>query len=69
MSVYPVVLLVFGIVLTYLWLIRHFWLRHIFREQHKPAAHTRNVMLDGGLAICIRRCILIRPSPPIQPSK
>jgi len=48
MGAYAVILLVFGIVLTYLWLIHHFWLRHVFREDHKPTAQTRIVILGGG---------------------
>ena len=48
MSAYAIVPLVFGIVLSYLWLIHHFWLRHVFREDHKPAVRTRIVILGGG---------------------
>ena len=40
-SVYFVASLVFGIVLCYLWLIHHFWLRHVFKEDHQPSVHTR----------------------------
>ena len=32
MSAYAVIPLVFGIVLSYLWLIHHFWLRDVFRK-------------------------------------
>jgi len=31
-SAYFVPPLVFGIVLSYLWLIHHLWLRHVFKE-------------------------------------
>jgi hypothetical protein len=48
MSAYFVTLLVFGIVLTYIWLIHRFWLRDVFREDHKPAVRTRIVILGGG---------------------
>ena len=48
MSAYAIVPLVFGIVLSYLWLIHHFWLRRVFREDHKPAVRTRIVILGGG---------------------
>jgi NADH dehydrogenase len=48
MSAYAVIPLVFGIVLSYLWLIHHFWLRHVFREDHKPTVGTRIVILGGG---------------------
>src|SRR5436190_4505913 len=48
MSAYFVTLLVFGIVPTYLWLIHRFWLRDVFREDHKPAVRTRIVILGGG---------------------
>ena len=48
MSSYAIILLVFGIVLSYLWLIHHFWLRHVFNQDHKPAVRTRIVILGGG---------------------
>jgi hypothetical protein len=35
-------------VLSYLWLIHHVWLRHVFTEERKPAVHTKVVMLGGG---------------------
>ena len=35
-SAYVVVPLVFGIVLSYLWLIHRFWLRSVFSEDRKP---------------------------------
>src|SRR5882724_6315408 len=47
-SAYFVAPLVFGIVLSYLWLIHYFWLRHVFNEDHRPAFHTRIVILGGG---------------------
>ncbi len=47
-TAYVITPLVFGIVLAYLWLIHHFWLRHVFTEDHKPAVHTRIVILGGG---------------------
>ena len=39
-SEYVVIPLVFGIVLSYLWLIRRLWLRSVFREYHEPAVET-----------------------------
>lgn len=48
MSAYAVIPLVLGIVFSYLWLIHHFWLRHVFREDHEPAVRTRIVILGGG---------------------
>jgi hypothetical protein len=48
MSAYFVTLLVFGIVLTYIWLIHRFWLHDVFREDHKPAVRTRIAILGGG---------------------
>jgi NADH:ubiquinone reductase (H+-translocating) len=48
MSAYFVIPLVFGIVLSYLWIIHRFWLRHVFREDHKPTVQTRIVILGGG---------------------
>ena len=35
MSSYAIILLVFGIVLSYLWLIHHFWLRHVFNQDQQ----------------------------------
>jgi len=32
LGAYFVTLLVLGMVLSYLWLIHHFWLRHVFKE-------------------------------------
>jgi hypothetical protein len=46
MSAYFVTLLVLGIVLTYIWLIHHFWLHDVFREDHKPA--VRDVFQTGS---------------------
>ena len=46
MSAYFVTLLVLGIVLTYIWLIHRFWLRDVFREDHKPA--VRDVFQTGS---------------------
>ena len=47
-SAYVITLFLFGMVLSYLWLIHHFWLRHVFTEDRKPAVHTRIVILGGG---------------------
>src|SRR5262249_9022443 len=47
-NAYVVVLLVFGLVLSYLWVIHHFWLRHVFKEDQKPTVQTRIVILGGG---------------------
>src|SRR6266404_5512989 len=47
-SAYVITPLVVGMVLSYLWLIDNFWLRHVFTEDHKPAVHTRIVILGGG---------------------
>ena len=47
-SAYLVVVSVFGLVLSYLWLIHHFWLRHVFNEDQKPTVQTRIVILGGG---------------------
>jgi len=38
---YLVIPLVFGIVLSYLWLIHRLWLRSVFREDEKPAVDTK----------------------------
>ena len=40
-SAYLVIPLVFGIVLSYLWLIHRFWLRSVFSEDHKPTVATK----------------------------
>jgi hypothetical protein len=40
-SAYVVVPLVFGIVLSYLWLIHRFWLRGVFSENRKPTVATK----------------------------
>jgi len=40
-NAYLVVPLVFGIVLSYLWLIHRLWLRNVFREDHKPTVDTK----------------------------
>jgi hypothetical protein len=37
-SLYVIPPLVFGMVLFNLWLIHHFWLRHVFKEDNKPMA-------------------------------
>ena len=47
-SAYVITLLVFGMVLSYLWLIHHFWLRHVFTKDDKPAVHAKIVILGGG---------------------
>ena len=47
-SAYAVIPLVFGLVLSYLGLIHRFWLRDVFREDHKRAVRTRIVILGGG---------------------
>jgi hypothetical protein len=38
--------LVFGIVLSYLWLIHRLWLRSVFSEDHKPTVDTK---IAGGV--------------------
>ena len=40
-TAYLVVPLVFGIALSYLWLIHRLWLRVVFREDHKPTVETK----------------------------
>ncbi len=40
-SPYFVVMMVFGIVLSYLWLIHHLCLHSVFREDHKPIVDTK----------------------------
>ena len=40
-NAYLVIPLVFGIVLSYLWLIHRFWLRSVFREDPKPMVATK----------------------------
>ena len=40
-NAYLVVPLVFGIVLSYLWLIHRLWLRNVFRENLKPTVNTK----------------------------
>ena len=40
-TAYVVVPLVFGIVLSYLWLIHRLWLRNVFSEGHKPTVETK----------------------------
>ena len=40
-NAYLVIPLVFGIVLSYLWLIHRLWLRSVFREDHKPTVDTK----------------------------
>jgi hypothetical protein len=47
-SPYFIVPLVFGIVLSYLWLIHRLWLRSVFREYHKPTVHTK---ISGDVGI------------------
>jgi len=53
---YFLVSLVFAMVLSYLWLINHFWLRDVFKEDHKPSAHTRKCQatLAQGTARVLR---------------
>jgi hypothetical protein len=46
-SAYVVIPLVFGIVLSYLWFIHHFWLRSVFREDQKPTVETK-IAADVG---------------------
>jgi len=48
MSSYAIIPVVFGMVLTYLWLIHRLWLRDSSSDQHKPAARVRIVILGGG---------------------
>jgi NADH dehydrogenase len=48
MNSYAIIPVVLGTVLTYLWLIHRFWLRDVFRENHKPTVQTRIVILGGG---------------------
>ena len=36
MSAYIVIPVVVGMVLSYLWLIHHFWLQSVFRENDEP---------------------------------
>ena len=40
-SAYLVIPLVFGIVLSYLWLIHRLWLRGVFSEYDKPTLDTK----------------------------
>ena len=40
-SAYLVIPFVFGIVLSYLWLIHRLWLRSVFSEDHKPTVGTK----------------------------
>jgi hypothetical protein len=40
-SAYFVIPLVFGIVLSYLWLIHWFWLRGVLNEDDKPIVDTK----------------------------
>jgi hypothetical protein len=47
-SPHVIVLVVFKIVLSYVWIIHRVWLRHVFREDHKPTVQTRIVILGGG---------------------
>ena len=46
-SAYFVIPLVFGIVLSYLWLIHRLWLRSVFREDDKPTVDT-NIVAEVG---------------------
>jgi hypothetical protein len=48
-SPYFIVPLVFGIVLSYLWLIHRLWLRSVFREYHKPTVDTK-IAGDVGIS-------------------
>jgi hypothetical protein len=41
-GVYVIPPLVFGMALFNLWLIHHFWLRHVFEEDSKPMAVIKN---------------------------
>jgi NADH dehydrogenase len=66
-SPYVIVLVVFKIVLSYLWLIHRFWLRHVFREDHKPTVQTRIMILGGGFgglysALHFEKTIAANPS-------
>ena len=47
-SAYVITPLVFGMVLFNLWLIHHFWLRHVFKKNHQLTVPTRIVILGGG---------------------
>ena len=49
-SEYVVIPLVFGIVLSYLWLIHRLWLRSVFREDHKPKVETKMAGDVGNLS-------------------
>ena len=40
-SEYVIIPLVFGIVLSYLWLIHRLWLRSVFSEEHRPTVDTK----------------------------
>ena len=40
-TAYLVVPLVFGIVLSYLWLIHRLWLRNVFGEDRNPTVETK----------------------------
>ncbi len=40
-STYFIIPLAIGIVLSYIWLIHHFWLRSVFRDYHKPTLETK----------------------------
>lgn len=40
-SAYLVIPLVFGIVLSYLWLIHRLWLRSVFRQDPKPTVDAK----------------------------
>jgi hypothetical protein len=40
-SAYFVILFVFAIVLSYLWVIRRLWLRSVFREDDKPSVDMK----------------------------
>jgi hypothetical protein len=46
MSAYVVVALVFGMVLSYLWLIHRLWLRSVFREDDERTVPTNIVRLS-----------------------
>jgi hypothetical protein len=49
-SAYIVILLVFGIVLSYFWLIHRLWLRSVFSEDPKPTVDTKIVAEVGNFS-------------------
>ena len=60
---YVVAVLVVGLVLSYLWVIHHFWLRHVFKEDLSPRFTRKPSFSVGVLAVCIRPRISKIPSP------